>query len=90
MELNHFVLGCIQRNEDAEKLLWLYHGVHGEHLIIQLLWATAQLLVPRISPIYLVDEFVFLFLVLLKEMRMLSEYKVLPFLVLVLIKRMRR
>ena len=70
-----------------------------EHLTIQLLWTTAQLLVTRVSPIYLVEEFAFLFLVLLNEMRMLGESKmllnemrmpdksnVLPFFFLVLIK----
>ena len=34
-----------------------------EHLIIQLLWATAQLLITHVSLIYLIDEFFFLFLV---------------------------
>ena len=37
-------------------------GARGEHLAIQLLLATAQLLVTRVSLIYLVDKFLFLFL----------------------------
>ena len=61
-----------------------------EHIAIQLLWATARLLVTLVNPIYLVDEFIFLFLVLLKEMKTLGESKVLSFLFLVLIERMRR
>ena len=52
-------------------------------------WVTAKLLVTRISPIYLVDKVIFLFLVLLKEMRLLDEYTTLHFLFLVLIKEMR-
>ena len=48
-----------------------------EHLAIQLLWTTDILLVTRVSPTYLVVEFTFLFLVLLKDMRMLGESKVL-------------
>ena len=50
--------------------------VPGEHLSIQLLWATTWLLVTRFSFIYLVDEFFFLFLVLLNQMRMLGKSKV--------------
>ena len=46
----------------------------------------AQLLVTPVSLIYLVDEFCFLFLVQLNELRMLGEYKVLFFLFLVLIR----
>ena len=67
--------------------------VWGKHLTIQLLWATSRLLVTRVSPIYLVDDFMFsrcLFLMLLNEMRILGESNVLPFLFLVLIKGMRR
>ena len=52
--------------------------------------ATAQLLVTRVSPIYVVDEFTFFFLVLLNKMRMLGKSNVLPFLFLVLIKGMGR
>ena len=37
-------------------------GVREKHLAIQLLWATAQLLVTRVSFFYLVDEFCFLLL----------------------------
>ena len=40
-----------------------YRGVQGKHLAIQLLWASARLLVTRASLVYLVDEFFFLFLV---------------------------
>ena len=49
----------------------------GKNLAIQLL--TARLLVTRVNVIYLVDEFFFLFLVQLNEMRALGEYKVLSF-----------
>ena len=55
---------------------------------VQLLWAIARRLVTHASAIYLLDEFIFLFLVLLKEMRILGECKVLSFLFLVLIKGM--
>ena len=49
----------------------------GEHLSIQLLWATSQLLVTCVSLIYLVDEFfIFLFLMLLKEMKTHGESKI--------------
>ena len=45
-----------------------------KHLAIQLLWATAHLLVTRVSLIYQVDElFIFEFLVLLKEMKTRGE-----------------
>ena len=45
-----------------------------KHLAIQLLWATARLLVTRVSLIYQVDElFIFEFLVLLKEMKTRGE-----------------
>ena len=37
-------------------------GAQGEYPIMQVLWATAWLLVTRVTPIYLVDEF-FLLLV---------------------------
>ena len=40
-----------------------YRGVQGKHLTIQLLWASARLLVTRASLVYLVNEFFFLFLV---------------------------
>ena len=43
--------------------------------------SNCQLLVTRVSPIYLVDEFTFLLLVLLNEMKMLGESNVLPFFV---------
>ena len=51
----------------------------GDHLTIELLWETARLLVTRVSPIYLVDEFIFLFLVLLKEMRTLGKSNIFIF-----------
>ena len=50
------------------------------HLSIQLLWATAQLLIPCVSPVYLADEFISLLQVLLKDMRMVSESNILSFL----------
>ena len=90
LESHHFVLGYTQRNQDAGKFLWLNPGPHGEYLAIQRLWLTATLSVTRVSPIYLVDDFSFLFLVLLKEMRTLGEYKILSFLLLVLIKGMEK
>ena len=34
-----------------------------EHLAIQRVWAAARLLVARVSPMYLVEEFIFYFLV---------------------------
>ena len=71
------------------KLHQLYTGVHEQHLAIQLFWVTAKLFATRISPIYLVDKAIFLFLVLLKEMRLLDEYTILYFLFLVVIKGMR-
>ena len=57
--------------------------MRGGYLPIQLLWSTARLLVTRVSLVYLVDKlvakrnenagwirvFIFLFLVLIKEMR---------------------
>ena len=51
----------------------------GKHLAIQLLWATARLLVTSVNLIYLVDEFFFLFLMQLNEMSMLGESKVICF-----------
>ena len=71
------------------QLLWLNPQARVEHLAIQFLLATAQLLLARVCPIYLEDELIFLFLVLLKEMRMLGESNVLPVLSLVLIKGIR-
>ena len=45
-----------------------------KHLAIQLLWATARLLITRVSLIYQVDElFIFEFLVLLNEMKTRGE-----------------
>ena len=61
--------------------------------IASALWATARLLVTRVSATYLVDEFMFsrcLFLILLNEMRILGESNVLRFLLLVLMKGMRK
>ena len=47
---------------------------------IQLLWATARLLIARVSLIYLVDEFfIFSFLPSLKEMRTWRESKISSF-----------
>ena len=69
---------------------------HLLYAIVQIasaLWATARLLVTRVSSTYLVDEFMFsrcLFLILLNEMRIVGESNVLPFLFMVLIKGMRR
>ena len=48
-----------------------------EHLSIQLLWATAQLLVSCVSPVYLVDELISLLQVLPKEVRMVDDSKIL-------------
>ena len=39
----------------------------GEHLTSQYSWAAARLLVTRFFPVYLVKEFILVFLVLLKE-----------------------
>ena len=40
------------------------HSMHSMHLCyLQLLWATARLLATRVSLIYLVDKFFFMFLV---------------------------
>ena len=44
---------------------------------MQLLWTIARLLVTRVSLIYLVDKFLFLFLVYLNKMITLGESKVL-------------
>ena len=52
---------------------------HEEHLAIQLLWATDQLLVGRVSPTYLVEQFFYLFLMQLNKMRTLGESKVSSF-----------
>ena len=52
-------------------------------------YATAQLLDTRIRPIYQVNEFIFFFLMLINEMRMLDDYKFLSPLLLILIKGMR-
>ena len=60
--------------------------MQGEHLYIHFLLLTAQLLVSCVSPIYLLDEFISLLQLLTKELRMLGESKILPFLLLVLIK----
>ena len=49
----------------------------GEHLAMQLLWTIARLLVTRVTLIYLVDKFFFLFLVYLNKMITLGESKVL-------------
>ena len=75
------------------KLLRLKYQSAREALAIQLLWATARLLITYVSPIYLVDDFMFsrcLFLMLLNKMRILGESNVSAFLLLVLIKGMRK
>ena len=74
----------------SHKLLLLNPRVWEEHLAIQPLWVTAQLLVTCVRLIYLEDEIIFSFLVELKEMRTPGESKVLSFLFLMLIKGMRR
>ena len=56
---------------------WLNYRVQREHLFMKLLWATAQLLVSWVNPIYLVDEFISLLQRLPKGMRMLGESKIL-------------
>ena len=43
-------------------------------------------LVSHVSPIYILEELIYLFLVLLEEMRMLDESKILSFIFLVLIE----
>ena len=51
--------------------------MQGEHITIQLLWATARQLVTRVNLIYLVDKFfIFSLLVLLKETRTQGETKI--------------
>ena len=58
--------------------------MRGELLAIKLLWATARLIVTRVSLIYLVDEFfIFSLLVLFKEMRTRGEFKMLSLVVFV-------
>ena len=89
LKLHHLLIGCTQRKEDADKLYQLRPRVHGEYLAIQLFWVTVKLLVTHIGPIYVVDKVIFLFLVSLKEMRLMDEYKIISFLVLVLIKGMK-
>ena len=48
-------------------LLWLNPWKQGEHLTSQLSQVAAWVLVTRVCPVYLVDELVLVFLVLLKE-----------------------
>ena len=48
------------------KLLQLNSGAQGEHLSIEFLWSTQLLLVMTISPFSLVDEFIFLFLLVIQ------------------------
>ena len=43
-----------------------------EYLIVNFLWETAWLLVTPVRPIYIVDEFIFLFLVLLCKLLWLN------------------
>ena len=64
-----------------------------EKILFLEMYAIVQKASDKISPIYLVDEFIIrrcLFLMLLNEMRILGESNVLPFLFLVLIKGMQR
>ena len=51
----------------------------GKYLAIQLSLATALLLAARISSIHLIDEIIYLFPVILKEIRIIVESKVLSF-----------
>ena len=50
-------------------------GERGEHFTRQLSWVAAWLLVTRVCPVYLVDELVFMLLVLCKEVRTLRWCK---------------
>ena len=54
---------------------WTNLGARGEHLTRQLTWVAARLLVTRVSPVCLVYELVIVFLVLLKEVKMLLRCK---------------
>ena len=72
------------------KLVWLNSEEREKYLAIQPSLATAWLLVTRTKAIHLISEFIPLFPVLLKKMRMLGKPKVLSFLFLVLIKGIRR
>ena len=100
MSSNHFLMACKTEVYSPQLegfwvpiFPWLVIAIlialakipkHKESISIQLLWATAWLLVTHVSLIYLVDEFFFLFLLLLNEMRMLVNLRF-----LVLIKGMR-
>ena len=69
----------LEKEENAEETLCAYcfdqnPGVRGEHLGIRPLWATARLSITCVSFIYIVDEFLFLSLVWLNEMRMVDGW----------------
>ena len=81
---HHFIIGCTQRNEDAGNCISYFLKWMGNILPSSFFWVTAKLLVTWISPIYLVDTVIFLFLVLLKEMWLMDKHKILSFLFLVL------
>ena len=63
-------------NKCFGKFLWLNPRAQFEHLSIQLFSATAQLLFPHVSPFYLLDDLISLFLMLLNERRMLGQCKI--------------
>ena len=81
----------LQKRSDRKKLSLLQRGgcnayrfgqnprTRGKYLAIQLISTSARLLVTRVSLIQLVDEFFFLFLVQLNEIRRQGEFKVLSF-----------
>ena len=69
---SYFSSACHSRAYCIGKIPWMW----GEPLSIHLLWATEWLLVIRFSLVYLVDEFFFLFMVLLNKMRRLDKSKV--------------
>ena len=71
------------------KLVGLNPEVRAKYLATQYLLATGWILTTHTSTIYLVDELIHLFQVLLKEMRVMCESNVLFSLFLVLIKGMR-
>ena len=61
------------------KLVWLNLGAWGKYLVTHPSLATTRLLIRRGSPIDPVDAFIPLFPVLLKEIRMFGQSKVLSF-----------
>ena len=79
-------LSSLQRGECNACCFDYNLEARGKHLVIQLLQATARLLVTHFGTlIYLVNGFFFLYLVQLNEMRMLAKSKVLSCLSFVLI-----